>query len=344
MSNKAEKKIEGNPGGVSVDRNIDSDRLSSNQKASIDWKSKEFREASTVGFAGGSMLVPLPKLNSTGNELVIQTDQSNAQIVITRDRPSSIFSGYGGQGHQKCSTIDIVAGRISSMAQTSFTTSDGEEVQTMVDPNFELDAARIYISEKTDIDENFRLRVQDTGENPFTSVPESVGRSAIGMKADSVRIIGNEGVKIVTGVYEFNSRGGKATRAGIELVAGNANVAPFEVQPFVKGNSLVGAMHDLYEEVYRLNALLTDFITYQQSQNILFSEHDHNSPGTLTPTGPPALGLPDPFRESYKMTSRSINKVSKKLDIQFKNLIRWEKVWLSPESSNWILSRFNGTN
>ena len=196
------------------DKNIDVGRLSDEEKQSTAIYSKDEQNSKIVGFAGGDMVVPSPTFLQTGNEHIFpKSNTINAQIVIARDRPNSIFSGYGGKGHQKCSTIDI--------------------------------------SEKTDIDENFNL----TDTNRF--VHKSEGRSAIGIKADAVRIIGNEGVKIVTGVYADNSRGGDATPAGIVLVAMNDNedASVLEVEPFAKGKKLEACLYSLEDQVYKLNSL-----------------------------------------------------------------------------------------
>lgn len=52
-----------------------------------------------------------------------------------------------GKGIHKHGSIDIVAGRMASKPK--------EDV--FVDPNFGVDAARINISQKTDVDKNFSL-------------------------------------------------------------------------------------------------------------------------------------------------------------------------------------------
>ena len=324
------------------DKNIDPDRLSLEQKSQMDWMSEAEKRSREVGFAGGSMVIPNPSLIESGIEAVFPSsgaDQSNAQIVITRDRPASIFSGYGGKGHQKCSTIDIVAGRVSMFSATSFIADDGEEVDLNVDPNFELDAARIYISEKTDIDKNFQLR-----EQKHKFAPSMEGRSAIGMKADAIRIIGNEGVKIVTGVYPRDSRGGKITKTGIELVCLNGNDGAFAVQPFVKGDNLVSSLNKLQDHVFKLNAIVMDFIKHQQHINALNANHNHNSPATLTPTGPPALGMPDPYKLYFDHSKKIIDKIEIKLKSNSTNLQNWETKYLSRDGKDWLLSRYNGTN
>ena len=47
-----------------------------------------------------------------------------------------------------------------------------------VDPDFEIDAARVYISQKTDVDKNFKL--------PNGSMGSSEAKSSVALKADRV--------------------------------------------------------------------------------------------------------------------------------------------------------------
>lgn len=50
-------------------------------------------------------------------------------------------------GHTQAGSIDLVVGRMA----------DQPKEGVFVDPNFEIDAARINISQKTDVDKNFNL-------------------------------------------------------------------------------------------------------------------------------------------------------------------------------------------
>ena len=170
--------------------------------------------------AGGSPLVPrlsgllnTEKLDvnvyyaASPNEHVIQ--HKGAFITFGADKPTGTASGYGGKGAMGANRIDLVVGR-QSMGKPD----DG----TNTDNSFQADAARIYISQLTDIDANFGI---DPGKSGYMEQ-----RSGIGIKADGVRIIGREGVKIVTGrmqaTNEKNSLGGKMLPAPtIELIAGN---------------------------------------------------------------------------------------------------------------------------
>ena len=149
-----------------------------------------------------------------------------ADITMGMDRPASRGSGYGARGltgmQDKSigsATIDMVVGRMASANG-----GDGVKPGTYVDNSFFADAARIYLSETTDVDQNFGLSEGIVGS------PR--GQSAIGLKADQCRVIGRQGVKITTGAglnvdgYGFRgettSKGGKLSVApGIDLIAGN---------------------------------------------------------------------------------------------------------------------------
>src|SRR5690606_205536 len=149
-------------------------------------------------------------------------------IVLGRDRPGSRITGYGGRGDTQAGSIDLVVGRGSWLAKSH--NDDGEKMYA--EPNFDFDAARIHVSQKTDIDKNFNL------------VPGNVGdsrtRSGIGIKADGVRIIGREGIKLVTGVDRVNSQGGDIESVrGVDIIANNDDR---DLQPLVKGNNLTEAL------------------------------------------------------------------------------------------------------
>ena len=129
------------------------------------------------------MTEPIPIFIDANCEKVI--DHGNSWIVLGRDRPASRASGYGGQGHTQASSIDIVVGRNPTST-------------VPVDPSFSSDAARIYISQKSDIDEYFGI-AEGRG-NAKT-------KSAIAIKADALRFISREGIKLVTGTDKKNSQG-----------------------------------------------------------------------------------------------------------------------------------------
>ena len=64
------------------------------------------------GIGCGRLLEPIPRFNKASCEKVIK-GSNNSFIVLGRDRPRSIFSGYGGMGHTAAGHIDLVTGRMS---------------------------------------------------------------------------------------------------------------------------------------------------------------------------------------------------------------------------------------
>jgi len=167
---------------------------------------------------------PGPHANFKGapNERIIQNEGSF--IVLGTDRPTSTASGYGAMGSDKANSIDLVVGRMSN-AREGEGPPGLEDGTAEVDNSPHADAARILISQLTDVDKNFGLAAGNTGP--------SKSRASIALKADTVRVIGREGVNIVTGealdvegyglTGETNSMGGRiVTRAPqINLIAGN---------------------------------------------------------------------------------------------------------------------------
>jgi hypothetical protein len=217
--------------------------------------------------------VPQPRViyDKADNEKVISNE--NAYIVFGTDRPSTKASGFGGQGAIS-DTIDIVVGRLSSGRGGKGACDD-----VYTGNNFAADAARIYISKLTDVDTNFGIATE-VGVEPKA-------RSAIAIKADQVRIIGREGVKIVTGGMqgvtgyglkgETNSRGGRLSDQAprIDLIAGNNTglrrvwggiFNPIDkiefLQPVTKGDNMVRCLEELSDFLDKLLAAVLNMAIY----------------------------------------------------------------------------------
>ena len=80
---------------MSIDKNIDVNRLSISQKESTTIFTGDEKNSNIVGFAGGNMRSPVPTFIEAGHESILPSNRDNtvnAQFVITRDRPNSIFS------------------------------------------------------------------------------------------------------------------------------------------------------------------------------------------------------------------------------------------------------------
>jgi len=317
---------------------IDTDVLPQVEKQFLETASEKAL-TTLVGVGCDHLVEPVPTFNIAPCERIKQ-GENNTFIVLGRDRPAGEYTGYGGKGHMKCGTVDIVA------------VSDGgiELTPVLANPNFELDAARIYVSQKTDVDENFRL--------PSGEVGDSIGKSAVALKADGIRIIGREGVKIVTGVDSYNSRGAPiGTIPGIDLIAGGVRDQDPGLQPLVKGDNLVEALEQMLELGGSVGSILDAFITYQIKFNAVIMSHTHPEILTMAlsqlATGSPvspALSFGRTFASPELVAAGAENltfatAVSKKDTITTKfNNIFFTNTYLRPWGKNYINSYYNNTN
>jgi hypothetical protein len=266
--------------------------------------------------------VPLYNDSSTG-EIKFQ-GANNSWIVLGRDRPSNKASGYGGKCHTQAGSIDLVVGRMGASPREF--DHKGDKLQ--VDNDFTVDSARIYISQKTDVDENFRLTSGKVG-NAKT-------RSAIGIKADHIRIVAREGIKLVTRTDFINSQGGIIkTTSGIDLIAGNDDR---DLQPLAKGHDLTIALKELSKLQFDLNSAVYSFLKAQMQLNNQLAMHMH--PYYFGPV------YPDPnLQNAVSQTMMQNHNVTfTDLKSHVTNLENWRKNYLHSAGDGYILSRYNNVN
>lgn len=294
------------------------------------------------GIGGDALLEPIPNFIKANNETVYN-GANNTWIVLGRDRPSNRLSGYGGIGHTQAGAIDIVVGRMGPSPKSD----------VYVDPNFEIDAARIYISQKTDIDKNFKLA------NGKIGVAEA--KSGIGIKADGVRVIAREGIKLVTGTDPKNSQGGTIDATfGVDLIAGNmfgpkndkvlqifteplrqkAELQTAGLEPIPKGISLSFALDQLTDQVDSLSGLISAFLKSQMEFNAVLGTHFHISPFFGMPTTPS-----DEAAESAINTNMSLMQdVMIGIQKLKANLVSYKNSHLRPHGKYYINSSYHHLN
>ena len=284
------------------------------------------------GINCGSLIEAVPQFDRADCEVILN-NENNSWIVLGRDRPADITSGYGGRGNTQAGSIDLVVGRMAS-------SKGGPETDKIVAPNMFTDAARIYISQKTDVDVNFGL-VGDA------AVEE---RSAVAMKADAVRIIGREGIKLVTGKAkgvtgtgqggEKNSQGGEIeTIAGIELIAGN-DVETEELEPIVKAYALAEALEVIMKQVSDLTDIVNELAKTQSKINNAVTTHTHTFAGPGKVLVSEQLAPFIPGQEAYRMSAVHQNIYKLKI----KSGVSMPETRFKPTGTRWFGSRFNKTN
>lgn len=163
---------------------------------------------------------------------------AGARIVLTKDNYGCETTGLGGAGGTKCEAIDIVAGQLSA----------SEEIRTSKTKsraNFAEDGARIYLTERGNINHYFATENSD----PITAISDNL-KSGIGIKADHTLLIGRERVRILAGLAKFNGKerlvtGSDKVDAKIEI----GLITEDDYQPAVRGSNLVRYLYEVKDFV-----------------------------------------------------------------------------------------------
>jgi len=300
-------------------KSVDNSGLSEATRQIMDLDDNYTSGRSGAGIFGDNITEAVPNYIQSPCESV--TQHGNSWIVLGRDRPTSRASGYAGQGHTQASSIGIVVGRGAPIPISDVN----------VNPSFSSDAARIYISQKTDIDENFRIVKGGMGD--------SRAKSGIGIKADAVRIIGTEGIKLVTRTTSSNSKGGSAAPSGIELIAVNDQKG---LQPMIKGDNMVEALSELEKRINEISSQVLNFIKSQTSFNTAVSKHSHQ--GNAGPV--PVTTIPDValMARAARNTFDNSSVMSDNFKGRLNTNINWHQTYLSPISAKYICSKYNKVN
>lgn len=262
-----------------------------------------------------------PVYNRTESETELKGN-NNTFIIFGRDRPGSPESGYGGAGHGKCGAIDIVVGRLSSLDSSNFTGP--------VNPNVGADAARIYLSQKADIDNYYRL--VDGVSQP------SIGRSAIAIKADAIRLVARETFKIVTKTDDITStKDSPLSNVGVQLIANNDDT---NMQPMVMGNNLVDAFTRLTSRVEELRGIMKTFMKIQRKFNKEITNHSHLSPWR----GKPVSKSPELTISGKQIEMQMYFKVDQAINVSVNNMESFKIEFLLPTSKKYINSKYHFLN
>lgn len=299
-------------------KSIDNSELSVNKKTSTSSSITKF-DTLRSGVFCSELTEPIPKFIQAACE-VVRKGKSNNYIVMGRDRPGSRNSGYGGSGDTQSSMIDIVVGRMAESPRDD----------AYVDPDFASDSARIYISQKSNVDEYFNLA-------PGSGTSKS--RSAVAIKADVLRFVSREGIKIVTGVGDKNSQGGAldTDKFGVDIIANNVDS---DLQPLVKGSNMVAAMKKLSLHVKKLNGIVEGLLIEQDKLNKEIKDHWHISASAGVRTSiSPALAVTAPIT-----IARHLSKTKTSLRTNRTNIENFEQNYLSPNSQSYINSLHNKVN
>lgn len=223
------------------------------------------------GIANKNQLEILTNFNQTDGELLLR-GKTNSFVVLGRDRIQGPGSGKGGAGHNQASSIDLVAGHGGTRPVGAV-----NGIQILSDKNFSNDSARIYISQLTDLDTHLGIPNQfiKTGESK-TSIQYGNNKSGIAAKADVIRLVARENIKICTHHKGVNSLDNQIHPGGIDIIAGiddlNKQLIP---QPMVKGNNLKEVLDKILSTCQTIQMSVTTFLEQQVKINSVLQNHQH---------------------------------------------------------------------
>lgn len=181
---------------------------------------------------------------------------NNSFIILGRDRNATFGSGCGGLGKVQAGMIDLVAGRGQLVIQQNINKNKKDPLEGVgfVGPMFHSDAARVYLTQKCiDIDRYFGL-VPSKGRT-------SEYKSAVALKADHIRVIGREKVRIYCGAGDFKGFQpgiGETNCLGQSLDGGviELQVGKQELHPMVLGDKLVDYFKLLNKKQKKINQMI----------------------------------------------------------------------------------------
>jgi len=284
-----------------------------------------------------------PRFIMCKNEKLV--GKGNAWIRFGKDRNSHVLSGEGGAGTSHAAAIDVVAGYAGWLARKQ--NKAGKNVA--VNPNFKVDAARIYLSQKSDVDGYFELPEGTVGSTT-SGAPgkDAILRSCVALKADTIRLIARENIKLVTRTDQLNSQGGKLDNKvkygyGIDLIAMNDDT---DMQPLVKGENLVECLGFVIELLENLTLILGNFFEYDSAFKDKVAVHTHTSPFYGSETAPDYKQI---LMEGVQQSINAALNCQVPLHLDWPlDLVALKNDFLNadggPTADKYILSKYNSTN
>ena len=286
------------------------EKLINQESLKSDLTTKKAREAGQrIGVHNQPMDEISPTIEVAPNEIHTAGDY-NTHIIHGKDRPNNVSSGYGGRGATQAGRLDLIVGLAASEGPL-----DKEEIRN---PSFQNDAARLYMSQKSDIDKAMGLAPAATAK----------ARSAIGMKADEIRLNAVGNVKITTSTTNNNTQnsadGSPNEKPGlIELIAGNftGDETPVDLgfldsqlirdlepklQPIPKGNRLSMLLESMIDLQSEITQEVQDIIQILIEMNIGLGAHIH-APAVPPVTGPSPTYAPQAFNIGSRLGTKLAN-------------------------------------
>ena len=208
---------------------------------------------------------------------------AGCSIILGRDRTNHLGTGYGAEPDTQCHAIRLTAGFGSCNPGYKGTKGKYPDIdpktgdKVRFNPSNRIDGAIIYLSQKTDVDDNFYCH---PGSNPSAVR----GKSAVAIKADSIRVISRDGgIKLIANTDTFTTGGERQkSHATIDFIVNNDGK---RLQPLVLGQNLQKFLFDLKDIVEELRMQFIDYCMEELKWKTVVANHTHALPGqVLVPT------------------------------------------------------------
>tara|TARA_R100000008_G_C3553627_1_gene151910 strand:- start:44 stop:1084 length:1041 start_codon:yes stop_codon:yes gene_type:complete len=338
--NCPDDKVEKPPSSTLKKKATDQSGMSKERKKTLDKLTpKEKAEKKITGVFGTKRAQAMIKREDVESEKIVgRGPDNNAFIVIGNDRTGKPHTGYGGKGHTQSDAIDLVAG----MSGPNPKEVDGKGNEVKTNPNFFIDAARIYISQKTDVDKNFGIgefgKTQKNVDKDSKDAGKYGGKSAVVAKADNIRIIGRESIRLVTGTDGKNSQGGDVlTKSGIEIISMNKTES---LQPMVLGDNLLKCFERILQQISAIAKTTHGYTKYQMKMNKALADHIHNSPFFALPTSTSVQAQAGNVKAQLETSMKTELSILKQLT----NMQGIRANYLVNSGDNFVLSELNKVN
>ena len=300
------------------------------------------------GQMGEPLVEPCPTYANAASDHVI-AGKNNTWIVMGRDRPGSLNSGYGCglKPQTQSGAIDICVGRMSPHVESANEKGERYVINPIFDEAVDdhgrvvVDAARVYVSQKADLDDYFKIVKSSKGIGTIKT------RSAVGLKADCIRIMARDGgIKLVTQELGktnsvFSDRNFTKQPRGIDIIAANDDT---HLQPMVLGQNLSNFLTDLLNTISEVVGTVAQLESDVMTLSTALMFHTHPQVG-------PAAGVPTAFSPEVSVAAFSVlmSGMSKQLFSVFAqkfdmNRLQNDYLRAGSPASKAIMSKFNNVN
>jgi hypothetical protein len=236
----------------------------------------------------------------------------------------------GAKGYEDTAAIRVVAGH-SGHKRLSDGFKEADDKTLYRSPDILADSTTFEVVQSTNIDKRLGL-VQG-------KVGDSEKLSTIVGKADSIRLVAEKGIKIVTAISDVDSKNKPHfVIKGIDLIAGNSDKG---LQPIAKGQNTIDAIEELSNIVDTFIEYTMQVLVYQAEANLANADHFHlGNSGFSTENIDPDLTVKN---NSAAMQFSDV--IYSQLD-SLKGKIRGlkDKYINNPTSPTYINSGYNNTN